>query len=78
RRLERGKTTRFRQMLMMRPKSRYQGLFLGLILLMLFTLWIRAAVLIYALFFGVKPFPGTADLAPMLLFTPTGWAILLV
>lgn len=78
RRLERGKKTRFWQMIFLRPRSRYQGLFLGVVLLMLFTLWIRAAVLIYALFFGVQPFPGTDELLPMLLFTPTGWAILLV
>jgi uncharacterized membrane protein len=78
RRLERGKKTRFRQMIFLRPRSRHQGLFLGVVLLLLFTLWIRAAVLIYALFFGVQPFPGTGDLLPMLLFTPTGWAILLV
>ncbi len=78
RRLERGKKTRFRQMIFLRPKSRYQGVFLGVILLLLFTLWIRAAVLIYALFFGIQPFPGTDDLLPMLLFTPTGWSILLV
>ncbi len=77
-RLARGKKTRFWQMIFLRPRSRYQGVFLGLVLLMLFTLWIRAAVLIYALFFGIKPFPGVQDLLPMLLFTPTGWAILLV
>lgn len=78
RRLERGKPTRFWQMIFLKPRSRFQGLFLGVILLMLFMLWIRAAVLIYALFFGVRPFPGTGELLPMLLFTPTGWAILLV
>ncbi len=78
RRIERGKKTRFWQMIFLRPRSRYQGVFLGVVLLMLFTLWIRAAVLIYALFFGIKPFPGTQELLPMLLFTPTGWAILLV
>ena len=78
RRLERGKRTRFWQMIFLKPRSRFQGLFLGVILLMLFMLWIRAAVLIYALFFGVRPFPGTGELLPMLLFTPTGWAILLV
>ncbi len=77
-RLARGRKTRFWQMVLLRPRSRYQGLFLGLVLLMLFTLWIRAAVLIYALFFGVQPFPGTEDLLPMLFLTPTGWTILLV
>lgn len=78
RRLERGKRTRFFQMVFLRARSRYQGLFLGVLLLALFMLWIRSAVLIYALFFGVKPFPGLDELIPMLLFTPTGWAILLV
>ena len=77
-RIEEGMKTGFWQMIFARPKARYQGVFLGVVLLMLFTLWIRAAVLIYALFFGVKPFPGTQDLLPMLLFTPTGWTILLV
>src|SRR5699024_8783312 len=48
------------------------------LLLSLFMLWIRAAVLIYALFFGVSAFPGVDELVPMLLFTPIGWSILLV
>jgi uncharacterized membrane protein len=34
-------------------------------------------VLIYALFFGMVPFPGTDELVPMLFLTPTGWALLL-
>lgn len=75
--LERDKHTGFWRMVVLRPRSRYQGLFLGVLLLALFMLWIRSAVLIYALFFGVKPFPGMNELMPMLLLTPTGWAILL-
>lgn len=78
RRMERGKRTKFFPMVFLRARSRYQGLFLGFLLLALFMLWIRSAVLIYALFFGVKPFPGLDELVPMLLLTPTGWAILLV
>ncbi|MCA1407989.1 DUF2189 domain-containing protein [Ensifer sp. IC3342] len=37
----------------------------------------RAAVIVYALFFGVRPFPGLDDIVPMLFGTPTGWAMLL-
>jgi uncharacterized membrane protein len=38
----------------------------------------RAAVLIYALFFGLTPFPGLDNVASMLFTTGTGWAMLLV
>ena len=41
-------------------------------------MWLRAAVIIYALFFGLRPFPGLDHIAPMLFTTPTGWAMLLV
>ncbi len=50
---------------------------MGVLLLGLFLLWMRAAVLIYALFFGMVPFPGTEEIVPMLFMTPTGWALLL-
>jgi len=49
-----------------------------LLLLLLMLLWMRAAVIIYALFFGLRPFPGLAHIAPMLLGTPVGWAMLVV
>jgi uncharacterized membrane protein len=38
----------------------------------------RAAVIVYALFFGLRPFPGLDHVAQMLFTTPTGWAMLLV
>jgi len=41
-------------------------------------LWMRAAVIVYALFFGLRPFPGLDHVAEMLFTTPTGWAMLLV
>ncbi len=78
RRLETGERTGFVAMILVRPRSSYQALFMGVLLLGLFLLWMRAAVLIYALFFGVVPFPGTEYLLPMLFLTPTGWALLLV
>ncbi len=39
---------------------------------------ILSAILIWALFFGIVPFPGTAEIIPVLFTTPTGWALLLV
>jgi uncharacterized membrane protein len=53
-------------------------LFIGLVLTMLLLLWLRAAVLIYALFFGFRPFPGLEHIAPMLFTTPLGLTMLAV
>lgn len=77
RRIEAGARPTYADMIVVRPASGYQALFMGVLLLGLFLLWLRAAVLIYALFFGLVDFPGTDELIPMLLFTPTGWALLL-
>ena len=76
RRLEKGERTSLATMVFVRPRSGYQALFLGVLLLGIFLLWMRAAVILYALFFGLKPFPGTDEIAPMLFLTPTGWALL--
>lgn len=76
RRLEEGRSTGLARMILVRPRSGHQALFMGVLLLGLFLLWLRAAVLIYALFFGMVPFPGADQLVPMLFLTPTGWALL--
>jgi uncharacterized membrane protein len=78
RRLESGERIGLYPMLFVRPRSRYQALFMGVLLLGLFLLWNRAAFLIYALFFGLVPFPGTEEILPMLFLTPEGWGLLLV
>ena len=67
-----------RQMLFVRVETGAHIFFTGLLLVLLFLLWMRAAVLIYALFFGVSPFLGFAQIVPVLLTTPTGWAMLVV
>lgn len=76
RRIEANERVTIGGMLFARPASKHQALFMGVLLLGLFLLWQRSAVLIYALFFGLVDFPGTDELIPMLLFTPTGWALL--
>ena len=76
--LSEGKRTSLAEMLAVRPSAGAQVFFTGLLLCMLMLLWIRAAVLIYALFFGVQPFPGLDGVVHVLLYSPTGWAMLLV
>src|SRR5215471_12957356 len=53
-------------------------LFTGVLLCLLMMVWVRAAVIIYALFFGLLPFPGLNHIAPMLFTTGVGWAMLIV
>lgn len=78
RRLAAGAPVSLREMILVRPASGGQILFIGVLLSLLTLLWNRAAVLIYALFFGLRPFPGIDDVVPLLFTTLTGWAILIV
>jgi len=73
-----GEPASLAQMLFVKPKSGGQILFTGVLLCLLMLLWMRAAVIIYALFFGLRPFPGLDHIAPMLFTTRIGWAMLLV
>jgi uncharacterized membrane protein len=66
-------------MIFVRAASKGQILFAGALLMMLMLVWMRAAVIIYALFFGWQPFvPGLGPIAAMLFGTPLGLAMLLV
>lgn len=78
RRIAAGFPSSLSAMVFVRPASGAQLLFAGVLLCLLMLLWMRAAVIVYALFFGVRPFPGLDHIAPMLFATPTGWAMLLV
>jgi uncharacterized membrane protein len=64
-------------MLLVRPASSYQSAFLGLLLLLLFMLWQRAAVLLYALHMGVRPFPGFDDMVAQVFTTPMGLSLII-
>ncbi|NEU96892.1 DUF2189 domain-containing protein [Bradyrhizobium uaiense] len=78
RRIEEGLPVSWRNLFFVRPRSGGQILFTGVLLCLLMIIWIRAAVLIYALFFGMVAFPGLDRIAPMLFTTATGWAMLAV
>jgi uncharacterized membrane protein len=78
RRIAEGKPVSLRHMILPKPESGGQILFAGVLLFMLTLLWMRAAVILYALFFGVRPFPGLDGIIPMLFTTEIGWAMLAV
>jgi uncharacterized membrane protein len=78
RRIKEGKPVGLWQMIFVRPESGAQILFAGVLLLLLTLLWMRAAVILYALFFGLQPFPGLDRIIPMLFTTGIGWAMLVV
>lgn len=77
RRLADGRPIAFAEMLFVRTASG-QILFIGLLLSGLLLLWLRAAVIIYALFFGWRAFPGLEHVAGMLFTTTSGLAMLVV
>jgi uncharacterized membrane protein len=76
--LEKGERVTLISMLAVQPLAGAQVFFTGMVLTMLMLLWMRAAVILYALFFGVRPFPGLDRVTEMLLTAPTGWAMLIV
>lgn len=78
RRLSEGKPVALRHMLFVTVASAGQILFVGILLCMLVLLWMRAAVFLYAIFFGLLPFPGLHDIAGVLIGTPRGWALILI
>lgn len=78
RRIAAGAPVTLGDMILVHAASAGQVMFTGLLLCCLFLLWMRAAVIVYALFFGLTPFPGLHNIAAMLFTTPTGWALLVV
>jgi uncharacterized membrane protein len=50
--------------------------FIGVVLMGLMLVWMRAAVLLYALFFGWRAFPGFDHILELLFGTPLGLAML--
>src|SRR3546814_1878088 len=65
-------------MVCVRSRSVGQILFTDVLLSLLMLLWMRAAVLLYALFFGLLPFPGLDDILTVLVTQPAGWALIVV
>lgn len=65
-------------MLSVKPKSPGQLLLVGIVLMLIMTFWLRFAVVLYALFFGLEPFGGLEQTVDTLFFTNTGRTLLMV
>lgn len=65
-------------MIVARPAAGAQLAYAGLMLGLLVLFWLRAADLLYALFFGLTPFPGADEAFANVLTTPRGWALIAV
>lgn len=76
--IELGESVSLSRMIFVEAASGGQVWYTGAILSLLMLVWMRAAVIIYALFFGLRPFPGLHEVTAMLFGTPVGWAMLLV
>lgn len=76
--LEEGRPAWLGAMLAPRPRSGGQLLYTGAMLCVLMLLWNRAAIIVYALFYGVRPFPGLDHVAAELFGTPHGLAMLAI
>ena len=73
-----GRTVGLTSMLRTRPKAGAQVFFAGLLLSLLMLLWTRAAVLLWALFFGVTAFPGLDNVVGTLVGSAYGWTMIVV
>ncbi|MCB1425882.1 MAG: DUF2189 domain-containing protein [Brucellaceae bacterium] len=71
-----GRNITLMEMLSLRSASGAQPAFAGLLLGLLVLFWLRAADLLYALFFGLTPFPGAAEAFQNVLATPRGWGLI--
>lgn len=78
RRLASGEPVALARMILVRPASGGQMLFAGALLCLLALLWLRAAVIVYALFFGLRPFPDLPFIVAMMFTTPAGAVLLAV
>ena len=78
RRIAHGEPVSLAAMVFVPARSGGQILFIGVLLALLMSVWMRAAFIIYALFFGMKAFPGFDHIPAMLFATPAGWGMLIV
>ncbi|MFC3075686.1 DUF2189 domain-containing protein [Shinella pollutisoli] len=76
--LEEGRPVGLARMIFVSAESGGQVWYTGAILCLLMLVWMRAAVIIYALFVGLRPFPGLDGVVAMLVSTPEGWGLMLV
>jgi len=78
RRLETGQPVSLVAALFVATRSPMRLGFLGIALMAILLVWMRAATLLFALFLGTTQFPPMAEIIPTLLLTTQGVALLVV
>ena len=78
RRLEAGEPLVARDIILVSTHSPVQLAFMGVALCLAFLAWVRIATLLFALFFGLQPFPPLDQFLPTLLFSWHGLTLLAV
>lgn len=66
------------EMISVKAKSPGQLLLVGVVLMLIMTFWLRFAIVLYALFFGLAPYGGFEETVNTMFFTNTGRTLLLV
>lgn len=73
-----GEEPTFDKVAWVHPKSPLQLAYMGLVLLFIFSVWMRVAFLLFAVFFGDFDLPSANQFVPELLFTPHGLGLLVI
>lgn len=76
--LSKGKRPHLSELILVHTRAPGQIVFVGIVLMMVMMLWLRAAFLLYALFFGMVPFAGFDQVLTTVFTTPIGWGLLIV
>lgn len=76
--LEEGRQPSLSRMISVKAESGGQVWYTGAILCLLILVWMRAAVIIYALFMGLRPLPGLEEIVTILISTPEGLGMIVV
>ncbi|HLP66927.1 MAG TPA: DUF2189 domain-containing protein [Rhizobium sp.] len=76
--IEEGIRPSLARMVLVKAASGAQVWYTGAILCLLMLVWMRAAVIIYALFMGLRPFPGLDRIVTMLFTTTEGLGMIFV
>ncbi len=73
-----GEELSFDKIAWVHPRSPLQLAYMGLVLLFIFSVWLRVAFLLFAVFFGDFDLPAADQFIPELLFTQHGLGLLIV
>ena len=76
--IERGEPVSFGSVMAKALKPEGQLGFMGLVLFLIFMVWMQIAFLLFMLFTGASAFPPPSEFLNMILFTPHGLGLLLV